>query len=390
MFRRRSQIVITLVALASLLLTACGSTSSSGPAKGQPIKLGAVLTMTTGASLYGKQQEGALKLALKQVNDAGGINGSPLELIVEDSGGNNSQALTAFNKVMEQKPVALVGPVLGTQTLTILPEIDKEGIPTISLSGTRKVTQQGSKNIFRTSIHDGVTKVALAKYALDDLKKSKFGLIVVGDEWGYSGRDIISAVLKDRGLTPAGVETYKGDDKDMSAQLLNLKKAGADVIITQGYAADTALIFKQVRQLNLGIPVVTSTDGQLAAYLDITTGADIEGLTAVGLVIPTFSDDAKVKQFVTDFEKLNGFKPDMYAALQYDGINFMIAAMKKYGTTRDAIRKGMTEISYEAFNGTFHSDKEGNALDTVRVMKYDKNKVPTVLKTIKVAQADQK
>ena len=389
---------VLLVAL-MFLLAGCGgqpaaspapSAGSSEPAAKSPIVIGGVMPLTSGGSIYGRQMIGAAKLAVKQVNDAGGINGRPVDLVVEDGSDSNTTALNALQKVLEKKPVAMIGSVYGAQMLAMLPIIDQEGLPTITISGTRKVTQQGSKNVFRVNPHDGVTKVALAKYLLDDLKKTRIGMIVVAEEWGYSARDIFAAVLKDRNMQPVGVEAYQKTDQDLSAQLLNLKKAGADVIMVQGFPADTALVLRQARQLNLGITMAGSSVAQSAAALDITTGADVDGLLAEGLAIPTQSDDPKIQAWTKAFKDLMGYDPDQYGLEQFDGIQALFQVIRNGATTRDAVRKGLSEISYQGLSINIKADAFGDMVNSATIWQYDSKKTGKRLKTVVVTAKEQK
>ena len=313
-----------------------------------------------------------------------------MDLVVEDGSDSNTTALNALQKVLEKKPVAMIGSVYGAQMLAMLPIIDQEGLPTITISGTRKVTQQGSKNVFRVNPHDGVTKVALAKYLLDDLKKTRIGMIVVAEEWGYSARDIFAAVLKDRNMQPVGVEAYQKTDQDLSAQLLNLKKAGADVIMVQGFPADTALVLRQARQLNLGITMAGSSVAQSAAALDITTGADVDGLLAEGLAIPTQSDDPKIQAWTKAFKDLMGYDPDQYGLEQFDGIQALFQVIRNGATTRDAVRKGLSEISYQGMSINIKADAFGDMVNSATIWQYDSKKTGKRLKTVVVTAKEQK
>ena len=378
------------IAAMSVAAACAGSAPPSGAATGTHLTIGAVLTMTGSGAFYGKDQYAALKMAVDEVNKTGGIKGHPIDLVMEDSASDNTQAISAFNKVLEKTPVAVIGPVFGTEMLAMQPTIDKEGVPTATISGTRAVTQKGSPNLFRTDSHDGVIKVALTKYILDKLHYTKIGLIITNDAWGFSGRDVITAMLKDRGLAPVGVEQHAASATNMTAQLLNLKKAGAEIIVTQGYTPDTGIIMKQAHDLNLGVPIFTSTDGELAAILDITTAADVNGIYAAGLVMPERTDDPKVKAWATKFQQAQGFTPNLYGLVQYDGIQTVFAAMRQYGVTRDEIRKGMKQVTYQGFNGTFHSDAEGNMLSTCQIIRFGSDKSAKLLEAVIVPVSEQK
>ena len=219
------------------------------------MKLGAILNLTTAQSVYGTPMVNGVKLAVEHINAKGGINGRMIELLTEDAADTATTALNAYNKMMEKKPLALVGPILGFQMIPFREKIDKDQIPIISLSGTRGWTMNNNKFGFRTAEFDGNSKPALAHFIVEKLGVKKVGIITTANEWGYSGRDHVAARLKTKhNITPAAIESYQPTDKDMLAQLLNLKKAGVDIIVSQGHPADNAILFKQYKQFNIGIP----------------------------------------------------------------------------------------------------------------------------------------
>jgi branched-chain amino acid transport system substrate-binding protein len=394
--RSRSVSVLLTFALALGLASCAGESdeggSTSAKSEGGTITLGAVLTMTGIGSYYGKHQLAAIQLAIKEVNDAGGIGGKQVKLVHEDARSTNPGALSALQKVLESKPAAIVGPVFGTEILAMQPVIDRAGIPVATISGTRDITKKGSPNIFRTSSHDGVVKVAMVDYIVDELKKNKIGLIITDDAWGFSGRDVITAQLEEHGLKPVGVETHAATDTNTTAQLTKLKDAGADVIIPQGYTPDTGIVLKEIQSLNLGVPAFVSTDGQMAAKLDITTGKDVDGVMAAGFIMPgdPYEQDPAVGEWAKRFQDMHGFESSIYSLIQYDGVKALFAAMEQSGITAEQVREGLKAVSYKGFNGEFKADDEGNMLSTTQLYRFDDKKTGIWVKSITVPPEEQK
>jgi branched-chain amino acid transport system substrate-binding protein len=212
----------------------------------------------------------------------------------------------------------------------------------------------------------------------------------VANEWGYSARDVTSAVLKSKyNLEPVAIESYQASDKDMSAQLVRLKNAGADLIMQQGHVPDTALILKQARQLAIGIPIMASSTAQTAALLDITEGADVKGLYVEGYPVPGLSDDPVINQWGQEWEKRTKAKPDQYAVVNYDLAMCLFEVMKKYGVDRPNIVKGLKEIKYTGLIGTYQADKEGNMLHEVRIYQYDENKRARTVEKIFIPESER-
>lgn len=387
--------IFGLVGVVVLAGLGAGSAANGSPAYAKDpgqIELGAVLTMTGFGAYYGKYQLAAIKMAVAQVNAAGGIGGQKVHLTVTDSRSSDTGAISALNKLSGSKLSAIVGPVLGTEMLAMLPTIDRSDVPVITISGTRAVTQKGSQDVFRTDAHDGVVKVALIDWIVNRLHLKKVGLSITGDAWGFSGRDTMTAALKTYGFEPVDVETHAPSDTTMTAQLTKLKQHGAQIVVTQGYTPDTATIINEANSLHLGLPIFTSTDGQLAATLPITSAQAVEGVYAAGLVMPDqpYPPNPAVAKWAAQFEKMEGFAPSLYALDQYDGVETLFAAMRKYGTDSTALRKGMHEITYEGFNGIFHSDEYGNMLNMCQIYRFGSHKNAIWVRSVTVPLSKQK
>ena len=289
----RTTAICTVLA-AAIALGPCASHAQTT----EPIRIGAVMPLTSVFATYGHPEVEAIKMVTEEVNKNGGINGRPIELVVEDSSNSNTMAINALNKVLEAKPVALVVSSLAPQVLAELPTVDRERIPTIAAPSAHKVTQMGSHYFFRIISDDAVDKALVTRFLVDDLKKRQIGLLYVADEWGYSGRDNVTADLKQfYDLAPVSMATYQPTDKDMTAQILQLQKAGTDAIFSQGHPVDEALLSKQVRELDLGVPHVGSP-GLCYAFqrglidVQLAAGMYCEALSA----IPQFSDNPPARE----------------------------------------------------------------------------------------------
>lgn len=338
------------------------------------IVLGVVLPLTGVLAPYGKPNLDAITLAVDEANKSGGINGRQIEIVAEDTQASNTTAINALNKVLQSQPVAIIGPGLGTQILAMLPLTEKAQVPLIAGPSTRKVTQQDAKYFFRNSSHDEADKVVLAKFIAQDLKKKKVGILHVMAEWGYSGRDYLSQELKKLGLEPVAVASYQATDKDMTAQITAMNSAGADVVYTQGYPVDEALVVKKFNQIGNKADYVASASLCKAFLRELVSAAEMAGKHCQAPdVLPTHNDRPAVKAFVENYKKKAGFAPDMYIAQDYDAVAMLVAIMKEKGTERDAIRDGFKSKSYDGILGNYKADTEGNLWHSSVIMKIEGN-----------------
>jgi branched-chain amino acid transport system substrate-binding protein len=244
----------------------------------------------------------------------------------------------------------------------MMPILEKEHLPTFAGPSTRRVTQQGAKYFFRTTSHDGITKELVTRFILEDLKKTRVGVIHVSNEWGYSGRDNVTAYLEQfKQLKPVSIASYQPTDRDFTAQLLQMKSDGADVIFTQGHPVDEALIARQLKQLNIGLPHIGSGSLCSAVLRQLVTTEEVAGQYCEGPdILPEKNPKPEVQAYVKKYMAKSKFSPGIYETGYYDVAHMLAEVMKKYGADRESIAKGMREMSYNGVVGTYHSDEEGN------------------------------
>lgn len=338
----------------------------------QTIKVGVVVPITSVLAPYGTPFVEAMNLAVDAANASGGIDGRKIELVVEDSQASNTVAINALNKVLQSNPIAVFGPALGTQILAMMPITEREKIPLIAGPSTRRVTQQGAKYYFRNSTHDAIDKETWTRFLVEQLGKKKIGIMHVANEWGYSGRDNTAEFLnKLYGLKPVSIASYQPTDKDLTAQILQMTKDGADAIVVQGHPVDEALVLRQLNQLNVKVPHIGSGTLCIAFLRELVSAAEVAGHYCEGPdVMPPFNERPQVKAFVDAYKKRTGYLPDIYATHYYDAMNMLIAVMKKYGVDRDKIRDGFREMTYEGIIGDYKADEEGNLWHNAVVMEF--------------------
>jgi branched-chain amino acid transport system substrate-binding protein len=356
------------VAAAFLAAAACAH------AAGDPIKIGASISLTTDFALGGLQQKGGIEQALEDANAAGGVPGKgenrKVEAVFGDNAMSPTTAINALNRVLSDDPVAVLLSIRGTHVLPQLPLLQKAKVPGLTLTGVMKVTKQNNPYVFRFFPHDGMNKPPLIKYIVEKAGKKRVGILFSAEDYGTSGRDEAIAALKSLGLEPVAVESHQPTDKDFSAQLDKFRDAKADIIFLQTFQAPSALILKQARQLGLNIPFALSSQSVAGSALKLVEAADIEGDYGETPVLdPIFSKSADVLKWEQKFEKHYGFVPDYQALLDYDATGMLLKAISIYGSAPGAIVDGLGKIKYEGLGGTYQADAEGNMLHAVSIVQ---------------------
>ena len=185
----------TFVSLAAGLFALAALVSSSAMAQ-QVIKIAVVVPTTGPFAVLGSSQQQGATLAVEEINAKGGINGRKLEIVLEDTGASPTTAVTALRRALGSNPIAVIGPIIGTQVLAMSPEIQKDAVPFLVIPGTMKVTQIGNPWLFRFQVTDMVSRRVVSKFTLEQLKKTKIGILHVNDEYGIGGRDATIEYLK--------------------------------------------------------------------------------------------------------------------------------------------------------------------------------------------------
>jgi branched-chain amino acid transport system substrate-binding protein len=347
------------------------------------IKIGFTPPVTGASADEGALQIKAIKLAVKQLNAAGGINGKQINLIIVDNQSTNPGALAALQKAVEQEKVlALVGSVKSTQILAMSDAIKKYGIPTIIGGTNATLTKQGNPWLFRVRPDDSIAAAAMVKYIKEDTKFTKVGILHDSDAFGTGGADLVEKGVKEAGLTLVRRERYTTKTKDYTAQLLALKNAGAQVMVLYGTnPEDVATIQRQYRQLGSPFKYIGSPSSQMRDTINLSREAS-DGLLAIADFVP--GQSPVNRKYAEDYKKEYNEVYDSTSAWTYDGMKILADAIKKAGEDRAKIREAILATKgYQGVLGTFSFTPNGDGLSEVSVVEIEKGN-PKLLKIVKV------
>jgi len=310
------------------------------------------------ADLYVK----AIKLAEKQINEAGGVNGKKIRMVITDNQSTNPGALAALNRNVEQdKVLAMIGPVKSTQILAMSDAVKAYGIPMMVGGTNASITKVGNPWFFRCRVSDAIMAAAAVKYIKEDLKLTKIGLIYSNEAFGTGGADLIEQNAKAQGLTIVGRETFTLGDRDFTGQLLALKKAGAEAVVP--YSAGTVEVAKihvQYRQLGSPYKYVGIAGFAMKHVLNLSREAS-EGLGGIVEVLPNQSE--KNQKYIGDFKREFNTDPDMLATWNYDALYLLVNAIRTAGEDRAKIREAILATKgYPGVIGTFNFSPDGEGL----------------------------
>lgn len=358
-----------------------GAPKPSGTGSEAPIVLGLVTEVTGPQASTGDNQTNGIKMALEEWNQKGGIKGRQIKLVIEDDTSTPPGAVTAFNKIIaEQKPAAVFIPNFANFDMAIEPAIKKAAIPAITGASGPGVTAAGNPWIFRVRTNDVVMGRLAAEYAVKEMGAKKVGILYVTGEMGAGASKVVKENLEKLGAPPVGIESYNPDDKDVTAQLLNLQKAGAELVIGWGYPPDAAMVMTNMHQLGvkmklLGSPAYGVSDA-LKLAKEAANGRDVIVDWAAG-------EDPATQDWAKRMEARAKLPANFIHSVYYDGMNLLAQTIEKVGTSPEAIRDGLRAVKgYKGITGEYSFDENGDGLRQAYIVQIKDGK-PVVVKSVK-------
>ncbi|UUV99610.1 ABC transporter substrate-binding protein [Vagococcus luciliae] len=363
--------IIGMLMGATLLLSACG-TPGGGTAQNtksqkdaDTVKIGLNMELSGAVAGYGNQEKEGAELAVKEINDAGGINGKKIDLVVKDNKSDTAEAATiATSLTTSDNVIGMIGPATSGASKAASPNATKAQVPIITPSATDDsitvVNDKVQEYIFRTCFQDSFQGVILANYATDNLKAKK--AVIIGD--------VSSDYAK--GLTKSFKDTFKGEivadekfnakDKDFKAILTKIKDKDFDFIYLPGYYEEAGLIIKQAREMGIEQPIIGADGFSDSKLIDIAGAENMSNIYYTAHFSEKAPASNKVKTFIETFKKEYGKTPSSFNALAYDSVYMVKAALEaEKENTSEALTKGLATLTdFEGVTGTMTMDKNHN------------------------------
>ncbi len=349
------------------LLTAFAAT----PAAAQEVRLPVLVPLTGFVALEGASQRNGALLAASQIRDV------TLKPDVLDTQSTPEAAVTAWERVMGgTASPAVVGPILGTQMLALLPLAQERGVPLLTISGTARLGELGNPWFFRFFPSDATVKVAHARYVVEKLGARRPAVIYQSTAYGQSGREQLAKTFAELKTPPVLEESIATTVNDLSPALLRAKNANADVIVLHLHAASTVLAVRQARQLLPDLPIVAGSAMHQPATAALLEPAELKGVCAETAASPISATTGPMRAFLDAYRAAYKSDPDAYAAAQFDAVGMLakvIAELRKAGqpVTPKAVRDRLASDSYEGVVTTYRSDGKGNMAHEAEIVCYD-------------------
>ena len=351
-----------------IALAACGKKGDSVPCRvsdagKDPIVIGHFASMTGAQATFGISTDRAICLAIKDKNDAGGVNGRKIALVTIDDAGKQTEAATAVTRLInDHKVVAVLGEVASSLSLAGGPIAQKSKVPMISPSSTNPDVTDVGDYIFRVCFLDDFQGWVGAKFAKDNLKATKAAILYDQSQAYSSGlADYFDKAFKALGGEIVTKQAYTGGNLEISAQLQAIKGANAEVVFVPGYYSDAGTIIRKGKEAGITAKFLGG-DGWDSEELPKIAGPAINGNYFTNHYAPE-EDRPEVKNFVAKYKASYHSTPDGLAALGYDAALVLFDSMQRAKSLSGPdLREAIAATKdFTGVTGTFSIDEHRNA-----------------------------
>jgi branched-chain amino acid transport system substrate-binding protein len=311
-------------------------------------------------------------MAADEINQAGGVDGRRIDVVIEDDQGSPERAALLTGKLIDaDKVVAVIAGGTSSNSRAAAPKAQSTHVPLISPSSTDPAVTQVGNYIFRVCFVDAFQGEVMARFAVNTLKARKAAILFdFNAPYGRGLTDFFELSFAKLGGEIIGKLTYTQGDKDFKGQLSSIQAAQPDVIYIPGYYADVAVIAKQARMIGLKQPLLGG-DGWDVPELWSLAGDAING----SYITTHYSVDdpsPAIQKFVQDYKQRYGnLSPDAHAALAYDATRVLINAIERIGSTdSQKLRDALAQTKdFNGVTGMISIDADRNAVKPAVVLK---------------------
>lgn len=381
------KIAPALLAL-SLTLTACGSgDGGGGSSEGGPITIGMITSLTGNYKPLGTGDRRGAKLAVKQINASGGVNGRKLKLIIKNDNTNPDQSVVAFNELLGEEVPAVIGPPFSNSALAIIPLAQRNKMPYVSTSASQEQVKPVRDYAFMTA----PTSRLVAERHLQRFQAQGVTQIAIAHDtqssYAVNGYTAMKELAPQYGVEIVADENFETTTSDFSSVFTHIRGSGAEALMVWATGAPGVVSTKQFATSGLDMQLVM-TGAECSTLYTEPAGEAAEGviLDCIAGVVGPYLPESKLKQVVskmaTAFEKQHGHYPPQFAFDGYSAVQVIAAAIKNaQSTDGEAIQAALEKLEKPVSSGTFEFTPKkhfGLSLEDIAIVEVkDGEFVPT-------------
>jgi branched-chain amino acid transport system substrate-binding protein len=374
--------ILLLVAGACWFATPLAVPCCSAAEDTQPIKIGAIFSVTGPASFLGAPEAKTAKMFVDKINASGGVLGQKLELIIKDSSGSPEKAVSFAKQLIEEdKVLAIIGPSTSGEAMQIKKLCEENQMILVSCAAADAIVNPLAKYVFKTPQKDSQAATWIYR-TMKEKSITKIAVLTGNDGFGASGKKQLEELAKTEGIEIVANEVYDKQATDLTDILTKVKGTpGVQAVVNWSIVPAQSIVAKNMKQLGMNIPLFQSHGFGNRRYVE-QAGVAAEGILFPAgrlLVVDELADSHPQKKLLAAYKKdyEAAYKEDVstFGGHAYDAVLIVTEALKKAGTTdrakvRDAI-EGLQGLVGTAgiynFSATDHTGLDLNAFEMLTV-----------------------
>ncbi len=349
-------------ALSQFIAVAALAGASSFAMAADTIKIALAGPVTGPVAQYGDMQFIGAKMAIEQINKAGGVNGSQLEGVVFDDACDPKQAVAVANRIVNQEIQFVVGHLCSSSTQPASDIYEDEGILMVTAASTSpEITTRGYELVFRTIGLDSLQGPTAGKYIAEQVKPNKVAVIHDKQQYGEGIATAVRDVLTEAGIDVPVFEGVTAGDKDFSALIAKLRQEGVDFVYYGGYHPELGLILRQSAEQGLDVKFM-GPEGVGNSDISAIAGEASEGLL---VTLPkAFDEDPRNADLVAAFKAKNEDPSGPFVFPAYAAVQIIADGIKLAGDTdTDKVAEALRSNEFDTPTGVLSFDEKGDLQD---------------------------
>lgn len=333
-----------VAALSTALLAGCGGEKKdSAAANADKYVIGASFELTGNVANYGKSTLSGLKLAVDQVNKAGGVNGKQLVVVESDNKSEPAESGNSVtNLITQDKVVAVVGPATSGCVFAATPVVTSNKVPLIAPCATAPAITvdngQVKEFIFRACFIDPFQGRVMAEFADKTLGVKNVAILHdASSDYSKGLAEVFEKTLNEKGGKVVAKEAFLSKDIDFKAALTKIKAANPEAIYIPGYYEEVAKIIKQTREIGLNVPLI-GCDGWDSPKLVEIAGPEALNNTYFSSAFSVQDQTESVQKFIADYKAMYQKDPDIFCMQGYNAGLVLADALKRAGDGADGTK----------------------------------------------------
>ncbi len=344
----------------------------------EPLKVGAILSVTGPASFLGAPEARTLEMLVQDLNAQGGVDGRRIELVVKDTGGDPAKAVSFAKQLIEEDRVfAIVGPATSGETIAVKAIAEQAGTLLLSCAAAEVIVNPVLPHVFKVAPKDSFAAEMIFR-RMEKMGVKRIGFLSSNTGFGKAGKEQVEKLAPGHGIEIAVSEVYDKAATDLTAEVTKVKAAGVQAILNWSIEPAQSIVIKNARQIGLTIPIFQSHGFANIQY------AKAAGAAAEGVIFPAsrivvaeaLPDKHAQKPVVAAYKKgyEARYKEDVstFGGHAHDALMILVRAVKEAGLDREKVRSAVEGMKgFVGTAGVFNfspTDHNGLALDAFEML----------------------